>query len=444
MSGFLNNSNSFTLRENVQASILGASNLLAGSTVRVNSQSQLVSSKLHISDVLGLQTAISGKLSNPSTVSIEAPSFVKTGGTNLQYLMADGSVTTGSVGPTGATGATGSQGIQGATGSQGLQGVTGPTGSNGGSTSLFDYKLDRVNFNTTSMTSGTIRFNNADITLSTEMYVHYLTDFGADWQRLISMFPAGSRIIIQDKATANYALFLISDLVIRTANQFITIPLTYLQSIGIGSLTNNLSVYLGNYSGTQGFNGNDGATGATGANATNPNFTASVTSSGTDVTPAVTLTGTYPNLNLGFALRDGATGASGGGGGGGNCTVTNFYFQISNSVDTTFYTDEKISFIWDESNNYLRTIMLVSPAGSTDMRCLAQMFGTASYTVAQNTAIVSTGISYQLSPSINSSTRCEAFLCADNDITYPAYRITAYNLGESFNNAIWVQKIHPN
>jgi len=418
-------------REKVNATIIEASNLLPGSTVRVNSLNQIVSSKLHISDVQGLQTAISGKLANPSTVSIEAPSFVKTGGTNLQYLMADGSVTTGSVGPTGATG------------SQGIQGVTGPTGSNGGSTSLFDYKLDRVNFNTTSMTSGTIRFNNADITLSTEMYVHYLTDFGADWQRLISMFPAGSRIIIQDKATANYALFLIPDLVIRTANQFITIPLTYLQSIGIGSLTNNLSVYLGNYSGTQGFNGNDGATGATGANATNPNFTASVTSSGTDVIPAVTLTGTYPNLNLGFALRDGATGASGGSGGG-NCTVTNFYFQISNSVDTTFYTDDKIQFIWDETSNYLRAIMLVAPSGSTDMRCLAQMFGGVSYTTARNIAIVSTGISYQLSDAISASLRCEAFLCADNDITYPAYRITAYNLGESFNNAIWVQKIHPN
>jgi len=187
-----------------------------------------------------------------------------------------------------------------------------------------------------------------------------------------------------------------------------------------------------------------GPTGTNGTNATNPNFTASVTSSGTDVTPAVTLTGTYPNLNLGFALRNGATGASGGGGGGGNSTVTNFYFHISNSVDTTFYTDEKISFIWDETNNYLRTIMLVAPAGSTDMRCLAQMVGTASYTVAQNTAIVSTGISYQLSPSINASTRCEAFLCADNDITYPAYHILAYNLGESFNNVIWVQKILPN
>ena len=102
-----------------------------------------------------------------------------------------------------------------------------------------------------------------------------------------------------------------------------------------------------------------------------------------------------------------------------------------------------MSFTWDETNNYLRANLITQPAGSTDCRSLAQMFGGA-YTIARNTAIVAIGTSYQISDSINASLRCEVFIASDNDQTYPAYYITAYNLGESFNNVIWLRKIHPN
>ena len=114
------------------------------------------------------------------------------------------------------------------------------------------------------MTSGTIRFNNSDLTLATEMYVHYLNEFGLDWQRMISLFPTHSRIIIQDKATANYALYYINDLIVRTNNQFNTIPIQIVQHINITSLTNNLSVYMSNQSGTIGLDGPPGPTGPQG------------------------------------------------------------------------------------------------------------------------------------------------------------------------------------
>lgn len=145
-----------------------------------------------------------------------------------------------------------------------MAGIAGPAGADGLSSSVFDYKLDRLNFNTTGMTSGTIRFNNADLTLSTEMYIHYLTEFAKDFQRMISLFPTHSRIIIQDKATANYILYNINDLIVRTANQFITIPIQVVQNINQASLTNNLSVYLINQSGTIGLDGPAGPTGPTG------------------------------------------------------------------------------------------------------------------------------------------------------------------------------------
>lgn len=317
-----------------------------------------------------------------------------------------------------------------------LSGLQGPQGEQGLSSSVFDYKLDRLNFNTTGMTSGTIRFNNADLTLSTEMYVHYLNEFGKDFQRMISLFPTHSRIIIQDKATANYILYDIPDLIVRTANQFITIPIQVVQNINQASLTNNLSVYLINQSGTIGLTGEQGPAGSA-ATVTVGTVTALAPGS----TPTVTNSGTTSNAILNFGLVTGNTGASGGG--GGNCTVTNFYYHISNSVDTTFYTDDKMSFSWDETNNYLRANLITQPAGSTDCRSLAQMFG-STYTTARNTAIVAIGTSYQISDSINASLRCEVFISPDNDPTYPAYHITAYNLGESFNNVIWLKKIHPN
>lgn len=150
-------------------------------------------------------------------------------------------------------------------GLQGPAGAIGATGAQGPSSSVFDYKLDRINFNNTSMTSGTIRFNNSDLTLATEMYVHYLNEFGLDWQRMISLFPTHSTIIIQDKATANYILYDIPDLIVRTPNQFITIPIQVKQHINVSLLTNNLSVYLVNQSGTIGLDGAPGATGATGS-----------------------------------------------------------------------------------------------------------------------------------------------------------------------------------
>ena len=399
--------------QEILGSTIGAVNLLSGTTVKVNSQHQLTSSKILITDVQGLSTAISGKLANPSSVPLVAPSFVKSGGTSSQYLMADGTVTTGGIGATGPTGANGSDGL---------------------SSSVFVYTF-------TTQTSGTpangvVFLNDAPVG-ATQLYVNHLAKNGNDLDLILLNVSVNSKLIVQRSNNSNiFAKYTVTSITAFTG--YVRYGLEYVENTG--TIGNNNEVLL--------IVQQAGPAGPAGANAVNPNFTASVTSSGTDVTPAVTLTGTYPNLNLGFALRNGATGATGasggGGGGGGNSTVTSFYFHISNSVDTTFYTDDKISFSWDETNNYLRANMIVAPAGSTDMRCLAQMFGGASYTIGRNTAIVNVGTSYQISDSINASLRCEAFVCADNDITYPAYHILAYNLGESFNNVIWLQKIHPN
>jgi len=125
--------------------------------------------------------------------------------------------------------------------------------------------------------------------------------------------------------------------------------------------------------------------------------------------------------------------------GGGNAIVENYYYSVSNSVDTTFYDDDKVTLKWDETGNDLKFTMKVAPGGSGDMRSLGVLMGS---NTTFNVAIVSTNVEYDLySAGISAGNRMEAFVTAENDGTYPAYHITAYNTGESFHNTIWVQKI---
>jgi hypothetical protein len=124
---------------------------------------------------------------------------------------------------------------------------------------------------------------------------------------------------------------------------------------------------------------------------------------------------------------------------GGNAIVENYYYSISNSIDTTFYEDDKIILKWDETGNDLKFTMKVEPSGSGDMRSLGVLMGS---TTTFNVAIVTPNVEYDLySAGISAGNRMQAFVTAENDVTYPAYHITAYNTGESFHNTIWVQKI---
>ena len=96
----------------VHASTLGATSLKPSYPVKTNSLRQLVSSKLNISDINNLQdtldnvsatnlnvittpyTGSPNKRHPPPFREIEASSFKKTGGSAIQYLMANGSTLT--------------------------------------------------------------------------------------------------------------------------------------------------------------------------------------------------------------------------------------------------------------------------------------------------------------------------------------------------------------
>jgi len=154
-----------------------------------------------------------------------------------------------------------------------------------------------------------------------------------------------------------------------------------------------------------------------------------------------TIGGGTPVGNLGFDSNGQVvTGTTAGG--DSNSTVENFYYSISNSVDTRpIFEDTNVLFNWDETGNDLEFQMKVAPGGSGDMRSLAYLVGGST----QNTAIVSTGVNYDVyAAGVSAGNRLEVFITAENDVTYPAYHVTVYNTGESFENTVWIQRITRN
>ena len=128
---------------------------------------------------------------------------------------------------------------------------------------------------------------------------------------------------------------------------------------------------------------------------------------------------------------------------GGNASVENYYYQISNSIDSEPFVDDNIKIRWNETGNKLELIMLTSPTGnSSSMRAVAYLVGGTYPT--ENTFINLSNYTYELySYGVSAYERLEVFVTAEDDINYPAYKITVQNAGESYKNHLWIQKIFP-
>ena len=189
-------------------------------------------------------------------------------------------------------------------------------------------------------------------------------------------------------------------------------------------------------------NGNLTVTGNTSLQAVTATTISATTISGG--TMVITTTPTTDNTNTQLLSRDPSTGNieivdSSTIKAGGNAKVENYYYSVSNSVDTTFYDDGNVTMKWDETGNDIKFTMNVAPGGTGDMRSLGVLMGS---NTTFNVAIVTLGVEYDLySAGISAGNRMEAFVTAENDETYPAYHVTAYNTGESYHNTIWVRKI---
>jgi hypothetical protein len=112
----------------------GSSNTFLGANSDQNSANSSITNATAIGYGAKINAANQIQLGNSSITEVKtsgavtATGFKTPTGTSTQYLMADGSVSSGLIGPQGATGETGPQGPQGLMGATGPQGVQGPMG----------------------------------------------------------------------------------------------------------------------------------------------------------------------------------------------------------------------------------------------------------------------------------------------------------------------------
>lgn len=175
----------------------------------------------------------------------------------------------------------------------GEQGPPGADGAPGLSSSVFQYQFQTAT--TPPPPNGHVRPNSTTPATTTSIYVAHVDGNGIDQSIILSTIQPGSLISLQkDDDDTIYVRFTTSGLTTNTGwtEFFVT------EQSGAGLLTNNMGIVMVVQIA--------GIPGPPGQDAADPVFTASVTSSGPAVTPAVSLTGTYPNLALGFDLRDGS------------------------------------------------------------------------------------------------------------------------------------------
>lgn len=173
----------------------------------------------------------------------------------------------------------------------------GAPGAPGLSSSVFDYRFQTTT--TPPPTSGHVRPNSTTPATTTSIYVAHVDGNGIDQSIIFSSIQPGSLISLQKKTDDTiYVRFTTSGFTshIGWTEFFVT------EQSSAGLLTDNMQIIMVVQTA--------GIPGPPGQDAVNPAFTASVTTSGPAVTPAVSLTGSYPNLALGFSLRDGQDGSN--------------------------------------------------------------------------------------------------------------------------------------
>lgn len=160
-----------------------------------------------------LNNAINSKVDNPSTVPIVATSFIKSGGTNFQYLMADGSVTTSS-------------------------------GASGNSSNIYLYNSST---NTAAPPgSGQIRYNNVNQSSATTIFISPLTRDNINILEYLNLINDLSIIYIQDQnSSLNFIKYKVTADPIIDVN-YIAVSVLTVSSGGIGttSFGNGQNIFM--------------------------------------------------------------------------------------------------------------------------------------------------------------------------------------------------------
>jgi hypothetical protein len=145
------------------------------------------------------QTSVAG--TTTFTGDITGTRFIKTGGTSIQYLMADGSSSTSS------------------------------------GTNVSSFYLYVSNTTTTTPTENTqIRYNNAVQSQATLIYISYITRDGIDIEEFLNMITDKSVIFIQHQTVSdNYIKYKVTGPITVIPNSYVTVPVLLISSGGTGT-----------------------------------------------------------------------------------------------------------------------------------------------------------------------------------------------------------------
>jgi hypothetical protein len=345
---------------------------------------------------------------------------------------------TGQIGATGATGATGPIGATGATGQIGATGPTGETGAtgakgdNGSSTSLLYYRA-QTGSQTPPPTTGHIRWNQANQTTATLLYLNHIDDAGDDVERVLELCNTGSTVLVQDRdQSANFQNFVLTGPAVNTTESYVTFPVSFVNGGGTGltGFSNNQLLLIGVlYVGPQGPSGATGATGPSGPSgatgATGP----------TGASGATGATGpTGPSGATGATGASGATGATGPPGPAGESNTTYVVFtRGTGSMTNGFYADSYVVLGWDSTANELN---IKQPTARPNVYAVNGANNGGSFPSNSSMLLAASVFNdYFYQPSTGSITFT---ISSDSDGTHPFYSVNMVLSGSLGANHIYV------
>jgi len=138
--------------------------------------------------------------------------------------------------------------------------------------------------------------------------------------------------------------------------------------------------------------------------------------------------GTYKEVNAGDT-------------GEGNAVAEFYHYSFRTGQDNVdFFNDGNIKLSWDAPGNDLELYMLTEPANTGDMVSLA----TKGNSTVVSTYITQPNFKYDVYPAgVNATEGLVVWITAEEDDSYPTYKVFVHNAGSSYNSTVEVKKITP-
>jgi len=333
---------------------------------------------------------------------------------------------TGPVGERGADGTqgpVGSQGPRGERGDTGERGETGPAGDNGSSTSLLYYRA-QTGSQTPPPTTAHIRWNQANQTTATLLYLNHIDDAGDDVERVLELCSTGSTVLVQDRdQSANFQNFVLTGPAVNTTGSYVTFPVSFVNGGGTGltGFSNNQLLLIGVlYVGPQGPPGQTGPRGETGA---------------TGATGEQGPMGPQgPRGDAGPVGATGAQGIQGPPGPAGESNTTYIVFtRNAGSMTNGFYSDSYVVLGWDHTANELN---IKQPTARPNVYAVNGANNGGSFPSNSSMLLAASVFNdYFYQPSTGSITFT---ISSDSDGTHPFYSVNMVLSGSLGTNHIYV------